>query len=140
MDLAIEIMAMSETSPHFVANANRMLEVVIPAISKLGNSSNAQANCRLTLYHALTVWQSSENTETVESSQISTQTIDAPLTVSQLSPNVLAEQVQTQPRLTQNSQVAFVTAVNQLPQSSFSVPPHQFAFPTGHRPYIPAQQ
>ena len=145
IDLAIEIMAMPETSPHFVANANRMLEVVIPAISKLGNSSNAQANCRLTLYHALTVWRSSENTETVESSQISTQTVDAPLTISQSSPNVLANQVQTQPELTQALQVASLTAVNQLPyaeryplgQSSSSVPPHQFAFPTGHKPYTP---
>ncbi|MEM8830436.1 MAG: DNA polymerase III subunit gamma/tau [Cyanobacteria bacterium P01_G01_bin.19] len=144
IDLAIEIMAMPETSSHFVANANRMLEVVIPAISKLGNSSNAQANCRLTLYHALTVWQFSENTETVESSQISTQTIDAPPTISQSSPNTLANQVRDRPQLTQALQNASMTAASQLPnaqyplrQSSFSVPPHQFAFPTGHKPYTP---
>ena len=56
VDLAIEIMGMPETSSHFVTNANRILSVIIPSISKLGNSSNAQTNCRLTLYHALTVW------------------------------------------------------------------------------------
>ena len=138
MDLAIEIMAMPETSPHFVANANRMLEVVIPAISKLGNSSNAQANCRLTLYHALTVWQPSENKETVEASQISTPMIDVPsVALSQSSPNVLAERVQTQPQPSQALQSANQTATSQLPQSSFSAPQHQFAFPTGHRPYTP---
>ncbi|MEM7592269.1 MAG: hypothetical protein AAF383_12240 [Cyanobacteria bacterium P01_A01_bin.83] len=47
--------------------------------------------------------------------------------------------MQTQPQLTQDLQVASLTAVNQLPQSSFSVPPHQFAFPTGHKPYTPQQ-
>ena len=141
IDLAIEIMAMPETSPHFVANANRMLEVVIPIISKLGNSSNAQVNCRLTLYHALTVWQSSGSKEMLENIQTSSSVTNThPSSVSQLSSDVLVERVQTQSQLTQDSQVAFVTAVNQLPQSSLSVPQHKFAFPTGHRPYIPAQK
>ena len=153
IDLAIKIMAKPETSPHFVTNANRMLEVIIPAISKLGNSSNAQANCRLTLYHALTVWRSSENTETVEASQINTPTVDVPLTISQSSPNALDNQVQDRPQLTQALQNASMTDASHLPngsryttraqcplgQSSFSVPPHQFAFPTGHKPYTPQQ-
>ena len=92
IDLAIEIMAMPETSSHFVSNANRILSVIIPSISKLGNSSNAQANCRLTLYHALTVWQPLENKETVEA----TQAIDASsLQAPQSSPDGLANQVQT---------------------------------------------
>ena len=141
IDLAIEIMAMPETSPHFVANANRILKVVIPTISKLGTSSNARINCRLALYHALTVWQPSENKETVEAIQTSPLITDASSPgVSQPSPNVLADRVQTQSQSSQALQVASLSAVNQLPQSSFSVPQHQFAFPTGHRPYIPAHQ
>ena len=139
IDLAIEIMAMSETSPHFVANANRMLEVVIPAISKLGNSSNAQANCRLTLYHALTVWRSSENKKTLEASQISTPTIDAPPTISQSSANILANQVQAQPQLSSSLQVNSPIANHQLLQPSVPTAQHQFAFPTGHKPYAPQQ-
>jgi DNA polymerase III subunit gamma/tau len=138
MDLAIEIMAMPETSSHFVTNANRMLEVVIPAISKLGNSSNAQANCRLALYHALTVWQSSGNKETVEAIQTSPSIIDASsLQVFQSSPDVLAVRVQTQPQFSQGLQVSSPAFADQLLQSSLSVPQHQFAFPTGHRPYTP---
>ncbi|NJK58242.1 MAG: DNA polymerase III subunit gamma/tau [Pleurocapsa sp. SU_5_0] len=140
MDLAIEIMAMPETSSHLVTNANRMLEVVIPAISKLGNSSNAQANCRLALYHALTVWQPSGNKETVESIQVRPSMTDTPPTISQSSPDVLVDRVQTQPQLSQGLQVGSPSVANQLLRSSVSTPQHQFAFPTGHRPYIPAQQ
>ena len=145
IDLAIEIMAMPKTSPHFVSNANRILSVIIPSISKLGNSSNAQANCRLTLYHALTVWQSLENKETVEATQaIDASSFQAP----QSSPDALANQVQTQPQFSQGLQLGSATYANQLPNgsryplgvSSVSVPQHQFAFPTGHTPYIPAQQ
>lgn len=136
MDLAIEIMAMPETSCDFMANANRMLEVVIPAINKLGSSSNAQANCRLTLYYALTVWQSPENKETVESPLI----IDVPpVASSQPSPDVLIDRVQTQAQFSQGLQVSSPTVTNQLLQPSLSVPQHQFAFPTGHRPYTPRQ-
>ncbi len=141
IDLAIEIMAMLETSPHFVANANRMLEVVIPAISKLGNSSNAQANCRLTLYHALTVWQSSVSKEMLEDTQTSSSVTNTHTSsVSQLPSDVLGERVQTQSQSSQASQFGSATYANQLPQSPLSVPQHQFAFPTGHRPYLPAQQ
>ena len=141
IDLAIEIMAMSETSSHFVANANRMLEVVIPAISKLGNSSNAQANCRLTLYHALTVWQSSGSKEMLEDTQTSSSvTNNRPSSVSQLPSDVLGERVLTQSQSSQASQFGSATYANQLPQSPLSLPQHQFAFPTGHRPYVPAQQ
>ena len=135
IDLTIEIMAMPRTSPHFVANANRVLAVVIPAISKLGNSSNAQAKCRLTLYHALTVWQRLENKETVEATQINV----PPVTLPQSSPDMLVNRVQTQPQLAQALQSANQTATSQLSYSSFSVPQHQFAFPTGHRPYTPQQ-
>ena len=134
VDLAIEIMAMLETSSHFVSNANRILSVIIPSISKLGNSSNAQTNCRLTLYYALTVWQSSENKETVEA----TQAIDASsLQAPQSLPDELANQVQTQPQLSQGLQIGSATYASQLLSSSVSVPQHQLAIPTGHRPYNP---
>ncbi|NJL51071.1 MAG: DNA polymerase III subunit gamma/tau [Hydrococcus sp. SU_1_0] len=134
MDLAIELMAIPETSPHFVANADRMLEVVIPAISKLGNSSNAQANCRLTLYHALTVWQSSDGKETLEATTMNVPITDTPpLPISQSLPN----QVQTQPQLLSDLQVGSATYANHLLASSVSTPQHQFAIPTGHRPYTP---
>ena len=136
VDLAIEIMAMPETSSHFVSNANRILSVIIPSISKLGNSSNAQVNCRLTLYYALTVWQSLENKETVEA----TQAIDASsLQAPQSLPDELANQVQTQPQLSQGLQIGSATYASQLLSSSVSVPQHQFAIPTGHRPYTPQQ-
>ena len=134
VDLAIEIMAMPVTSSHFVNNANRILSVIIPSISKLGNSSNAQVNCRLTLYHALTVWQPLENKETVEA----TQAIDAySLQAPQLLPDELANQAQTQPQLSQGLQIGSATYASQLLSSSVSVPQHQFAIPTGHRPYNP---
>ena len=139
IDLTIEIIAMPRTSPHFVANANRVLAVVIPAISKLGNSSNAQVKCRLTLYHALTVWQPLENKEMVEATQMSTQIDVPPVTLPQSSSDMLTNRVQTQPQLAQALQTANQTATSQLPQSSFSTPQHQFAFPTGHRPYTPQQ-
>ncbi len=135
IDLTIEIMAMPRTSPHFVANADRMLKVVIPAISKSGNSSNAQVKCRLTLYHALTVWQPLENKETVEATQIDV----PPVTLPQSSSDMLVNRVQTQPQLAQALQTANQIATSQLPQSSFSAPQYQFAFPTGHRPYTPQQ-
>jgi DNA polymerase III subunit gamma/tau len=138
MDLAIEIMAMPKTSPHFVHNANRMLEVVIPAINKLGMTSNAQANCRLTLYHALTVWQPSESKAiappTVETTQTSYSITDVPHTISPPSPEVLAEQqgwTQALPSL----QTSSSTVEHQLLESSVFASQHQFAFPTGHRPY-----
>ena len=134
VDLAIEIMAMPETSFHFVSNANRILSVIIPSISKLGNSSNAQTNCRLTLYHALTVWQPLENKETVEA----TQAIDASfLQAPQSLPDELANQAQTQPQLSQGLRIGSATYASQLLSSSVSVPQHQFAIPTGHRPYNP---
>jgi len=134
VDLAIEIMAMPETSSHFVSNANRILSVIIPSISKLGNSSNAQANCRLTLYHALTVWQPLENKETVKA----TQAIDASfLQAPQSLPDELANQAQTQPQLSQGLRIGSATYASQLLSSSVSVPQHQFAIPTGHRPYNP---
>ena len=134
VDLAIEIMAMPETSSHFVSNANRILSVIIPSISKLGNSSNAQTNCRLTLYHALTVWQSLENKETVEATQaIDASSFQAPKS----SPDVLANQVQTQPQLSQGLQIGSATYASQLLSSCVSIPQHQFAIPTGHRPYNP---
>ena len=134
VDLAIKIMAMPETSPYFVSNANRILSVIIPSISKLGNSSNAQTNCRLTLYHALTVWQSLENKETVEATQaIDVSSLQAP----QSSPDALANQAQTQPQLSQGLQIGSATYASQLLSSSISVPQHQFAIPTGHRPYNP---
>ena len=139
IDLTIEIMAMPRTSPHFVANADRMLKVVIPTISKLGNSSNAQVKCRLTLYHALTVWQPLENKEMVEATLMSTQIDVPPVTLPQSSSDMLTNRVQTQPQLAQALQTANQTATSQLPQSSFSTPQHQFAFPTGHRPYTPQQ-
>jgi len=132
VDLAIEIMAMPKTSSHFVSNANRILSVIIPSISKLGNSSNVKTNCRLTLYHALTVWQPLENKETVEV----TQAIDASsLQALQSLPDGLANQVQTQPQLSQGLQIGSATYASQLLSSSVSVPQHQFAIPTGHRPY-----
>ena len=134
IDLAIEIMAIPETSSHFVSNANRILSVIIPSISKLGNSSNAQVNCRLTLYHALIVWQPLENKETVEA----TQAIDASfLQAPQSLPDELANQAQTQPQLSQGLQIGSATYASQLLSSSVSVPQHQFAIPTGHRPYNP---
>ena len=134
VDLAIEIMAMPKTSSHFISNANRILSVIIPSISKLGNSSNAQTNCRLTLYHALTVWQPLENKETVEA----TQAIDASsLQAPQLLPDELANQAQTQPQLSQGLQIGSATYASQLLSSSISVPQHQLAIPTGHRPYNP---
>ena len=135
VDLAIEIMAMPETSSHFVSNANRILSVIIPSISKLGNSSNAQANCRLTLYHALTVWQSSQSNETIEPTPINMPVIDTTTPdVYQPSPNVLADRVQTQPQPL-DIQPSSLTSANQFVPSSMSVQQHQFAFPTAHKPY-----
>ena len=139
VDLAIKIMAMPETSPYFVSNANRILSVIIPSISKLGNSSNAQTNCRLTLYHALTVWQPSESSETTESTLMNMSMIDTTTPdVCQPSPNVLVERVQTQPQPL-DVQASSLTSANQFVSSSMSVQQHQFAFPTGHRPYTPQQ-
>ena len=136
VDLAIEIMAMPETSSHFVSNANRILSVIIPSISKLGNSSNAQTNCRLTLYYALTVWQPLENKEKVEATQaIDDSSLQAPQSL----PDGLSNQVQTQPQLSQGLQIGSATYASQLLSSSVSVPQHQFAIPTGHRPYTPQQ-
>ena len=140
IDLAIEIMAIPETSSHFVSNANRILSVIIPSISKLGNSSNAQVNCRLTLYHALTVWQSSKSNETIEPTPMNMPVIDTTTPdVYQPSSNVLAERVQTQPQPFVDTQLTSLTPANQFVSSSMSVRQHQFAFPTGHRPYTPQQ-
>ena len=140
IDLAIEIMAIPETSSHFVSNANRILSVIIPSISKLGNSSNAQVNCRLTLYHALTVWQSSKSNETIEPTPMNMPVIDTTTPdVYQPSSNVLAERVQTQPQPFVDTQLTSLTPANQFVSSSMSVRQHQFAFPTGHRPYKPQQ-
>ena len=57
VDTIIEQMAMPDTSRNFVINANRVLETILPAINRLGNSSHAFVDCRLALYEAVTVWQ-----------------------------------------------------------------------------------
>ncbi|MEN9565005.1 MAG: polymerase gamma and tau subunit [Cyanobacteriota bacterium] len=99
VDTIIDIMALPDTVTNFIANANRILEVLIPAINKLGSSSNAIANCRLTLYHAATVWQSSASQDlpTEIKSTLATQTIDYQ-TVSQ---NQVVYQPQPQPETNQ---------------------------------------
>ena len=88
----------------------------------------------MTLYHALTVWQPLENKETVKA----TQAIDASfLQAPQSLPDELANQAQTQPQLSQGLQIGSATYASQLLSSSVSIPQHQFAIPTGHRPYNP---
>jgi DNA polymerase III subunit gamma/tau len=99
VDTIIDIIALPDTVTNFIANANRILEVLIPAINKLGSSSNAIANCRLTLYHAATVWQSSASKDLpIEiKSTLATQTMDYQ-TVSQ---NQVVYQPQAQPETNQ---------------------------------------
>ncbi|PSB10648.1 DNA polymerase III, subunit gamma and tau [Pleurocapsa sp. CCALA 161] len=63
VDTAINMMTMPDIKPEFIFNLNRVLEVILPDVNRLGTSSNAVTNCRLALYEAVTVWQSNkENT------------------------------------------------------------------------------
>jgi hypothetical protein len=63
VDTAIDMMTMPNIKSEFIFNLNRVLEVILPAVNRLGTSSNAVTNCRLALYEAVTVWQpKKENT------------------------------------------------------------------------------
>ncbi len=57
IDYTIDLMSNPDTNKKFLINADQILQVLIPAINRLGNSSNNVAECRLTLYHCVVVWQ-----------------------------------------------------------------------------------
>ncbi|MGB5636940.1 MAG: hypothetical protein WBM86_29735, partial [Waterburya sp.] len=62
IDYTIDLMSNPDTNKKFLINADKILQVLIPAINRLGNSSNNVAECRLTLYHCVVVWQPMDQT------------------------------------------------------------------------------
>ncbi|MEL6439147.1 MAG: DNA polymerase III subunit gamma/tau [Cyanobacteria bacterium J06621_8] len=134
VDKMIELMASKRYSSEFVANANRVVETIVPRVT----SSN-YSECRFTLYHAAVAWHvepssSSEllpNSSALESSQ----------------QHIITISPQVDGSVTESASNGYAVAnsdsnLHSPQQFAQNSPEHQavpktveFALPTGHDPY-----
>ena len=146
INMTINLMASNNSSSDFIENANRIVEVIVPGVTKL-RANTAQTDCRLILYHAAVVWQTTTDTAELEpqpnrfnQEESRLPLITVPQQINEYPPTVTPQYPSSQTAAT-SRQDSNYKLPNYYPRQHLdevtepAVDNGQFLFATEHRPY-----